>query len=53
MLAPEVWAFDPPGNGLKVCEGSLDSCADIDAVVKGHHFNHLVRETIVVVLCRL
>ncbi|XP_034230863.1 ribonuclease P protein subunit p40-like isoform X2 [Thrips palmi] len=42
MLAPEVWAFDPPRNSLKVREGSLDSCADIDSVVKNHHFNHLV-----------
>lgn len=52
MLAPEVWAFDPPRNSLKVSEGSLDSCADIDSVVKRHHFNHLVRKSCVVI-CRL
>ncbi|KAJ1519898.1 hypothetical protein ONE63_004138 [Megalurothrips usitatus] len=42
MLAPEVWAFDPPSNKLKIVEGSLDSCEEIERTIVSHPFNHLV-----------
>ncbi|KAK3922390.1 Ribonuclease P protein subunit p40 [Frankliniella fusca] len=42
MLAPEVWAFDPPASCLKVVQGTLESYKEVENVVKSHPANHFV-----------
>ncbi|XP_052122700.1 ribonuclease P protein subunit p40 isoform X2 [Frankliniella occidentalis] len=42
MLAPEVWAFDPPASTLKVVQGTVESCKDVQDLIKSHPLNHFV-----------
>lgn len=43
MLAPEVWAFNPPSSALRVSEESLESGDKAETLIRSHHLNHLVR----------